>query len=697
MEYAQTIAMAKALLDDGRADDVVQMVEPVLEPIDAPAASTGQLLLRTLRARVSVVSREAPAEAFDLLPSRTAVADLCTCVRAEVNLWRGWAHALRNEEVGENPQALRLLRSARELHASIHDPAGQCWAWLGRALACYNLDEYSLQQQALNNAAPLVDALDDVLARQWLLRLRIPALRAREALAEAESHIESLKALAGPADRSAPETIALAYETALRSDRESPPDDILAAAKRAEAALSRSPVSRPGLRLLVQRAQIDALIRKEEWGAAREVADQIEADWDTAPVGLAPFFHSRIALRQDRAENLPSLSSLLHTERPLPRGLNRTSIMQAHGRCLKRQNKTKAARRWLQRAGQTTVSSPQEAKTAEVPVTAQSSAMQATMTDLRRAHASRCPVLLRGEQGTGKARLARALHSMSTRADGPFARIAPSNLQHNPTEEQLFGSAEGDEWVPGAVHEADGGTLLIEDVDALSLSAQKALLTLLNTGRVWPPGASSPTAVDVRVVATTETSLDEQVRNSHFRPDLRDWLQILPLTVPPLRERRDDIPLLVRRFLKTNGPNSATAASITQPAMEALLRYDWPGNVRQLRNEIERVLVHVSSEPAPTIDTDRLLDTIVEHAQSRPAPSSDPSSTVLHPNQSLSDVLSQTEAEVIERVLQACEGQVTASADVLGLTRQGLYKKMKRLDIDASEFQPTADPAPSNA
>jgi DNA-binding NtrC family response regulator len=131
--------------------------------------------------------------------------------------------------------------------------------------------------------------------------------------------------------------------------------------------------------------------------------------------------------------------------------------------------------------------------------------------------------------------------------------------------------------------------------------------------------------------------------------------------------------------------------------MEALLRYDWPGNVRQLRNELERALVHVSSEPAPTIDRDVLLDTIVGEAKDQSTPPADDPDAILHPNQSLDDVLAQTEAAVIERVLRACDGQVTASAEVLGLSRQGLYKKMKRLDIDASTFQSSTDPEPTPA
>ena len=162
-----------------------------------------------------------------------------------------------------------------------------------------------------------------------------------------------------------------------------------------------------------------------------------------------------------------------------------------------------------------------------------------------------------------------------------------------------------------------------------------------------------------------------------------------------LRERRPDIPLLARHFLNELRPPGSSLVSITEPALEALLRYNWPGNVRQLRNEIERALVHVRSEPAPTVDLEILHNSIIEGARQNrsPQPPQDAPDAILEPDQTLSDVLARTETSVIEHVLKACDGQVTASAEVLGLTRQGLYKKMKRLDIDASSFQASAEVA----
>jgi DNA-binding NtrC family response regulator len=332
---------------------------------------------------------------------------------------------------------------------------------------------------------------------------------------------------------------------------------------------------------------------------------------------------------------------------------------------------------------------------------AESDAMQSVLRALDDVRTSAQPVLIDGEDGAGKRLLGRVVHATSPRADGPLKHVACNTMQRDPLPERLFGRVDGDDALtPGAVHKADGGTLLVEDVHALSPEAQDKLLQLLRTGTVVPVDSTRPSPVDVRVLATTDVDLDRQVRDDHFRPALRDRLAGLSLHMPPLRDRRADLPLLVHHFLDALRPDqirAATGAAITQPAMEALLRYDWPGNVRQLRNEIERALVYVENEPVQTIDRDVLSTRIVEAAQAESPASVDAADAILHPDRSLDDVLSETETAVIERVLKACEGQVTASAEVLGLSRQGLYKKMKRLGIDASDFHPDPEPAPASS
>ena len=316
---------------------------------------------------------------------------------------------------------------------------------------------------------------------------------------------------------------------------------------------------------------------------------------------------------------------------------------------------------------------------------AESSSMQALARQIEQLHASHSPVLVRGERGTGTTLVARAVHVTSERSGGPCTVVRCESMQQDPLDVRLFGRTDGETATQGAVQQADGGTLILQNVDALPLSVQTSLLDIVEEGTVLPVGSSDPVPVDVRFVATTHVDLKTHVEADTFREALYDHLNVIPLRVPPLRKRREDLPLLVRHFVDVLRPSNTSMASVTTRALDAMLQYDWPGNVRQLRNEIERALLYVSSEPAPTIDVGLLSDTIVHTSTEPDADAPDDADAIFQSDQSLSDVLARTEADVIRRVLRACDGQVTASAEVLGLTRQGLYKKMKRLDIDPSE------------
>ena len=187
-----------------------------------------------------------------------------------------------------------------------------------------------------------------------------------------------------------------------------------------------------------------------------------------------------------------------------------------------------------------------------------------------------------------------------------------------------------------------------------------------------------------------------RIREGRFLEDLYYRLAVIPLEVPPLRERREEIPLLVRHYLNALRPPGTPLPTLTNRAVEALLRYAWPGNVRQLRNEVERVLLFAGSEPAPLVDVEDLTPAIVE--ASAVADGLAPAAlleaaqdAILKPGHALDQVLAGTEKMLIEQVLAEHDGQVTASANALGLTRQGLYKKMKRLGIDASRFHSDGD------
>ena len=178
------------------------------------------------------------------------------------------------------------------------------------------------------------------------------------------------------------------------------------------------------------------------------------------------------------------------------------------------------------------------------------------------------------------------------------------------------------------------------------------------------------------------------IRTGRFLEDLYYRLSVIPLHVPPLRERREEIPLLVRHYLNILRPPSIPLPTLTNRAVEALLHYDWPGNARQLHNEIERLFVFAGSEPAPLIDVKDLSPAIVETSGGPLSPEllASAQEAIVKPGHALDQVLAGTEKVLIEQVLAEHHGQVTASANALGLTRQGLYKKIKRLGIDVSKF-----------
>jgi DNA-binding NtrC family response regulator len=727
MDHARTIAMATTLLADGRAEDVADMVAPLLDSVTAPAASTGQILLRGRMARVEVAHRDRPEQAFELLPSIDEVTDACTCVRAEVALWRGWGHARRSETIDEATRALHLLKESQELFASICDPVGRGWALLGRAQAHYALEEYGLMRRVLDDVSALLDRLQDTQAERWLHELRSRALRIAGQYERAEEHADALQAIAEDWDDRRVRGHAAAHAALLQYAGEAAPSDIIDAAETAASLLRQRDGSTATSLLRAIRAHVGALSRQAAWGDAFGRLDDAAAflpDNSSVEKSLQTL-RAQVALRRGNAEHaLSMLDDVFERRLSLTPNLQRSRVALLYGKTFAAQGRSDEAGTWLHQARRTAretghLTNERRAHEAltDVPedraetiftrvdptdavegFVAESREMQSVADTIRQIQPSHSPVLVTGESGAGKHLVARTIHTTSERADGPVETISCDPTQtEEPLEAQLFGTEGSSASQSGAVQAADGGTLIVEDIDALPPSLQSSLLDLLDTGAL--PTVSGPDAgpVDVRVVATTTTDLDARVEEGRFQRALRDRLRVISLHVPPLRERRPDIPLLARHFLNQLRPADSALVSITQPAMEALLRYNWPGNVRQLRNEIERALVHVQSEPAPTIGLDLLHDTIVEGARKSRSPQTpqDDPDAILEPDQTLSDVLSRTEKAVIERVLRACDGQVTASADVLGLTRQGLYKKMKRLDIDASAFQSSSEPTPA--
>lgn len=724
--------MATSLLADGRAADVADMVEPLLDPVTAPAANTGQILLRGLMARVEVAHRDRLEPVFELLPSVADVSDVCTCVRAEVALWRGWAHGRRLATATETTRALRLLKESQELFASICDPMGRCWALLGQAHAYDALEEYGLLRHVLDEAASLLDRLHDTQAERWVHQLSLSACRHEAQYEAAEQHLEALRTIATEWGDRRVRGHAAAHAAALHADRGAAPDSIIEQAETAISLLRQRSGATASV-LQATDAHVRTLCREGLPADAHAVIAEIENTLpeDASAATALQMLRAHVAIRCGASATALTIldNAFGRTLSPHP-GLQRSSVALLYGEVLADQDHGAEAETWLRRAERmaresgdrrtlqrvlrtrpqaadgehassaTDAPEPVDPTAAVKGFVAESREMQSVADTLRQIQPSHSSVLITGEGGAGKRLVARTVHRTGARADGPLVTVSCAPTQTGePLEARLFGTVEADGTLQrGAVHAAEGGTLVLEDVDALPRPLQSSLLQFLTTGSAPSPGPKDAKSVDLRLVATTTADLDARVAEGRFDDALRDHLRVLSLHVPPLRERRADIPLLTRHFLDQLRPAGSSLVSITQPAMEALLRYNWPGNVRQLRNEVERALVHVQSEPAPTIDLDILLDTIVEGAKktrSPQRPQEDPDA-ILEPDQTLSDVLSRTEKAVIERVLRACDGQITASADVLGLTRQGLYKKMKRLDIDASTFHPSAEPTPTN-
>ena len=319
-----------------------------------------------------------------------------------------------------------------------------------------------------------------------------------------------------------------------------------------------------------------------------------------------------------------------------------------------------------------------------------SDAMRTLVHRIRQISHSHSTVLITGEQGVGKERIARAIHATSERAAASFVAFDCAGRAEKPLASHLFGQ-DSTPPINGAFRDAGNGTLLLNDIGHLPLDLQRRLLHALQDGEVLPAGASQAVEIYARVLATTSQHLETLVEQGHFLEALYHRLRVISLAVPPLRERREDIPLLVQHFLTTLRPNDALPPSVTPAAMHALAQYDWPGNVRQLRNEMERCLAAVRAEPAPMIDLADLSPMLTETVQAEQT-----RQPLLQGGASFDDILTETEKNLIEQVLAHHQGQVTASAQAMGLTRQGLYKKMKRLGIDAARFQ-NAKETPSSA
>ncbi|MDR6672269.1 sigma-54 dependent transcriptional regulator [Xanthomonas sp. 1678] len=296
-----------------------------------------------------------------------------------------------------------------------------------------------------------------------------------------------------------------------------------------------------------------------------------------------------------------------------------------------------------------------------------SAAMRTVHKRIGLAAASDLPVLISGETGTGKELVARALHHASARA-GSFVAVNCAAIPTELMESELFGYRKGafsgavaDR--PGLIREADGGTLFLDEIGDMPLPMQAKLLRFLQEGEVSPLGGRGAQKVDVRVVAATHRELAQLVADGRFRSDLRYRLNVVPIELPPLRERGDDIVLLAQHFLE----DGASAARTLSAAAQARLRaYPWPGNVRELRNAMQRCQVLVRM---PTIEAQDLDEVLAGDGAGDAVAADAPALT-------LPDAVAQLEKRMIQAALAQAQGNRAEAARRLGIHRQLLYRKL---------------------
>ena len=290
---------------------------------------------------------------------------------------------------------------------------------------------------------------------------------------------------------------------------------------------------------------------------------------------------------------------------------------------------------------------------------------------------SNAAVLVLGERGTGKELVAAAIHAGSARASAPFEKLNCAAVPEGLIESELFGHEAGaftgaTKQRRGKFERAHGGTLFLDEVGDMPAQMQAKLLRVLQEGEIERVGASSTVNVDVRVVAATNKSLEAEIDEGRFRADLFDRLNVVPLKVPSLAERVDDVPLLVEHFLVLAcETHDRPGKQISPGAMQLLKAYAYPGNVRELRNLVERLVILTPGEVIGETEARSLL----------PMGSAGASSSYFRPETPLREMLETAERDLITRALELREGHVTRTAADLGLERSHLYKKMRALGI----------------
>jgi Nif-specific regulatory protein len=303
-----------------------------------------------------------------------------------------------------------------------------------------------------------------------------------------------------------------------------------------------------------------------------------------------------------------------------------------------------------------------------------SSAMREVFKQVDKVIDTRATVCIEGETGTGKEVIASAIHYQGRRRDKLFVAQNCAAMPENLLESELFGHKKGaftgaDHDKKGLFEIADGGTLFLDEIGEMPLNLQAKLLRVLQEGEIRALGATAAKAIDVRIICATNRSLEKEVERGAFRQDLFYRLRVFPLRLPPLRERREDVPLLFDHFLrKYTLEMNKPIAGATPEALDQLTSYSWPGNIRELENEVQRLVIQC--EPGAFITPDLLAPAVrkVEGLVGRVAPKKG----------TLKDMMEEVERWLLQEALREHQGNKTKTAETLGITREGLHKKLSK-------------------
>jgi transcriptional regulator with PAS, ATPase and Fis domain len=323
-------------------------------------------------------------------------------------------------------------------------------------------------------------------------------------------------------------------------------------------------------------------------------------------------------------------------------------------------------------------------------IVGRSAPMKALFSMLERIKGSNATVLISGENGTGKELVARAIHDQSSRAKKRFVATNCSAFNDNLLESELFGHKRGSFTgavvdKPGLFEVADGGTFFLDEVGDMSPALQVKLLRVLQEGVFMPVGATEQRKVDVRIIAATNRDLATMVKKGQFREDLYYRLHVVALKVPALRERKDDIPVLVDHFLARLAKRDGSPKVLSQRALAQLMAHEWPGNVRELENEIERLWVLSGDEG---VIGDEHLTPAIRSGVTRAAPAqpaAEPAQGLVSlAGRSLPEAVETLERAMILEELRKAGGNKTRAADALGISRRNLIRKVQAYDLEGA-------------